>query len=113
MKKIVLSILIIMGVLVITGCDKYDSLKGKWKAPIEYQKVGKEEDYYLECNGKGYYDLTDKSGDLANASYKVSNTKVTFYDEGRQILAICKIKGNELDCSEKSYYSFKYIKVKD
>ena len=75
--------------------------------------VGGIEDYYLECDGKGYYDLTTKKEDLANASYTISKDTVTFYDEGRQVLAICKINSNELDCSKKSYYSFKYKRIEE
>lgn len=119
MKKI---LLIVLGLFVIVGCknNKYDTLKGKWKASSENQRVfenlgeivGGKEDYYLECDGKGHYDLTTKSEDLANARYKISGNNVTFYDEGREILAKCKINKNELDCSSKSYYAIKYTKLK-
>ena len=122
MKKIILSILIIISLFMIIGCkNKEDVLKGKWVANIENQKiyefddytVGKEEEYFLECDGKGHYDLTSISGDLANASYSIKNDTVTFYDEGREILGICVINNNELDCTKKSYYAYKYTKVEE
>ena len=120
MKKRIFSLLIVLGLFIITGCkDKYDSIKGTWKATLENQNiynigdetVGGKEEYSLKCDGKGHYDLTAKSGDLANASYTIKDNVVTFYDEGREILAICKINDNKLDCLEKSNYAFKYIKV--
>ena len=118
-KKIFLSLLVVFCLFMITGCNKNAVVKGKWKAIPANQKVynddgkivGGKEDYFLECDGKGYYDLKDSSGDLVNAGYKVSDSKVTFYDEGQKVLAICKISDNELDCSEKSYYAFKYTKI--
>lgn len=118
MKKVVSSVLVIISLFMITGCKKeesYDVLKGKWIATTENQRIyetsGGEEDYYLECDGKGHYDLTSDSGDLANARYSIKDNTVTFYDEGREVLGICKLNDDELDCSEKSYYSFKYTKV--
>ena len=123
MKKIVFSLLILVSVFMLAGCEKakYDVLKGTWEATAENQRIhefdtyttGGEEDYYLECDGKGHYDLTSASGNRANASYSIKNNTVTFYDEGRQVLGICKINDNELDCSEKSYYAFKYIKIEE
>ena len=123
-KKIIYSLLVVIGLFMITGCknsqDEYDVLKGKWKAIPENQNifeylgeiVGGREDYFLECDGNGYYDLKTKTEDLANASYTISdNNVVTFYDEGKEILGICKINDNELDCSKKSYYAFKYVKM--
>ena len=119
-NKIIYTLLIIVALIITTGCNnKYDIWKGIWIASIENQRVYEEdnvggiEDYYLKCNGKGLYDLTSNSGDLANARYKISNNVVTFYDEGREILAICKIKEDVLDCTEKSYYAVKYIKVNE
>ena len=123
MKKIIFSLLIIVSLFMITGCskDKDDILKGTWKATIENQKrykygddvVGGIEEYFLKCDGKGHYDLTSKSGDLANASYSIKDDTVTFYDEGREILGICTINNNELNCIKKSYYAFKYIKIEE
>lgn len=116
MKKIFCLFLIMC---FISGCSSEDSLKGKWKASIENQKVynfsdgtsrGGVEEYILECDGKGHYDLYSKSGNLANSYYKISKKSVTFFDEGRKVLAICKINNDELDCSEKSYYSTKYVR---
>ena len=98
-----------------------DKIQGKWIANKENQNVyqispnktrGGKEDYYLECN-KGSYSLKTKTDNLANAGYSIKKNTVTFYDEGKQILAICKINDNELDCSEKSYYAFKYTKVEN
>ena len=118
--KLIYSLLIISFIL-ITGCNnKTDILKGTWKASIENQNiykvgndtVGGQEDYYLECDGKGYYELKTKKEDLANASYKINKNTVTFYDEGKEILAICEINNNELDCSRRSNYAFRYIKIK-
>ena len=124
-NKIIYSFLIILSLFIITGCEnnngKYDAMKGTWKASIENQNfyqntdneiVGGKEDYYLKCDGKGFYDLTAKSGDLANARYSISNKTVTFYDEANIVLSVCKLNKKELDCSEKGYYAFKYIKIK-
>ena len=125
MKKIVISLVIVAITILMTGCivkkNNNDILKGNWIVTIENQRVyqigsnnetkGGKEDYYLECDGNGKYDLRTKTEDLANASYTISNNIVTFYDEGRQILAICKHNNNELDCNEKSYYAFKYTKI--
>ena len=121
MKKAIFSLFII-SLFIITGCkNKEDVLKGKWIATTDNQRIhefedyttGGEEDYYLECDGKGHYDLTSASGNRANAGYSIKGNTVTFYDEGRQVLGICKINDNELDCSEKSYYAFKYVKVEE
>ncbi|MBR5369705.1 MAG: hypothetical protein IK137_00195 [Bacilli bacterium] len=120
-KKIIYILILILGLFIITGCSKYDVMKGTWKASIENQNIhhdsdnevtGGKEDYYLKCDGEGNYDLTSKSGDLANARYVVDKNIVTFYDEGRELLSICKINGRELDCSIQSYYAFKYVKIK-
>lgn len=125
MKKRIISILIIVVTILMTGCNikknKSDILKGSWIATIENQRVyqigpnnetkGGKEDYFLECDGTGNYALRTKTQDLANASYTVSDNVVTFYDEGRQILAICKHNNKELDCNEKSHYAFKYTKI--
>lgn len=119
MKKILLIITLIFTVTtIITGCNnkKEDIIKGKWKANVENQRKNREnkekDEYVLECNGKGQYDLKKQNQDLANASYKIEKNTVTFYDEGRKILALCKLINNkELDCSEKSYYAYKYIKI--
>ena len=117
MKKILIISIIL---ITITGCGK-DSLKGKWEASTENQKIhqfvdgtsrGGIEKYILEIDGKGHYDLRQGNEDLANSYYKISNNKVIFYDEGRKELAKCKIDKNELDCKEKSYYSTKYTKLK-
>lgn len=127
MEKKYIYLLVIFAILLVTGCsnekNKFDLLKGDWKASPENQKVykigsdgetsGGKEDYILKCDGNGYYDLKTKTEDLANAHYTITDNIVTFYDEGRQILGICKINNNELDCSEKSYYAFKYTKVED
>jgi hypothetical protein len=120
-KKIILSLVIVLGLFMVTGCGKKeDNLKGKWKAIPSNQNVyqtdleetvGGKEDYFLECNGKGSYELKSKTEDYISGTYKVLKNKVTFYDEGRSVIAICKIDDKELDCSEKSYYAFKYTKV--
>ena len=99
-----------------------DLLIGMWVATPDNQNVyqigadnetrGGIEDYYLECREDGSYALRTKTSDLANASYMVSEDVVTFYDEGRQILAICRLNDLELDCSEKSYYAFLYTRKK-
>ena len=116
-----ISIIFFVTIIVVYGNSKSDVLKGKWKASVEDQIIhqfydgsirGGEEDYILECDGRGKYDLRDSSGDLANSGYTVSKNVVTFYDEGGKILAICKlVNNNELDCSQKSYYSIKYVRV--
>ena len=122
MKKSLFNLLVILSVItVITGCSinkKEDLLKGKWKATIEYQKdnrINKEkDDFILECNGKGLYDLRKNKEDLANANYTISKNNVKFYDESHNVLAICKLIDNkELDCNEKSYYAYKYIKIEE
>ena len=120
MKKIFITLTIISITTILSGCninkEKYDKLKGTWKAPIENQIVHdntkEKEEYILECDGKGLDDLRKNKQDLANSRYTIYNNKVTFYDEGRKILAICNIiNEKELDCSEKTYYSYKYIKI--
>lgn len=124
MRKKMFNLLIIVEIFILMGCgtdkDKYDALKGIWKSSIENQNiyniddgeiVGGKEDYFLKCDGRGYYELTTESEDLANARYTVLDNIVTFYDEGREILGICKINDNELDCTMKSYYAFKYTKI--
>lgn len=124
MKKITISIIIIITIILINGCrfkKNSDILKGKWLATPKNQRVyqigpnnetkGGKEDYYLECDGNGNYSLRTKTEDLANAGYTISKNTVTFYDEGRQILAICKYNDNGLDCNEKSFYAFKYEKM--
>ena len=119
-KNKLLSLFVVIILFAITGCgnSKYEALKGKWKASIDNQNVyndetiGGKEDYFLELDEDGSYELTTKSSDLANGRYTISNKNViTFFDEGREILGICKFNNNELDCSEKSYYAFKYIKI--
>ena len=121
--KIIFVLLGITCVLTICSCSaKKNSLTGKWRASIENQKIyktddgsakGGNKDYILECHDDGSYDLKEGQNDLANASYKITNDKTTFYDEGGQILAICKILDNDktLDCSEKSYYAIKYTRI--
>ena len=127
MKKIVITLMIvsviILTIVFIAKKNSHDILKGNWIATVENQRIhqigpnngtrGGKEDYYLECDGNGKYSLRTKTEDLANASYIVSENIATFYDEGRQILAICKCNNNELECNEKSYYAFKYTKVDD
>ena len=126
MKKVIISLIIIITSILMTGCSDNksndDILKGSWIATIENQRVyqidsnktkGGKEDYFLECDGNGNYALKTKTEDLANAGYTISDNTVTFYDEGRQLLAICKYNNKELDCNEKSYYAFKYTKIEN
>ena len=121
--KTIFALLVITFILIISGCStKKNHLTGKWVASTENQKTyqmddgsikGGNEEYILECYDDGSYDLKEGENDLANARFKISNDKVTFYDEGSQILAICKILDNNkiLDCSEKSYYAIKYTRI--
>ncbi|MBQ6286017.1 MAG: hypothetical protein IJK67_06920 [Bacilli bacterium] len=127
MKKQILGILLI-GILVIglTGCsnekNKYDSLKGDWIATTENQNVyqtgangetsGGKEDYILKCDGNGNYSLNTSNKKIAKGSYSISDKAITFKDDGNMTIGLCKLVDNkELDCSEKSQYAFKYIKV--
>ena len=122
-KKALYSLLIILVLVIFTGCNskKEDILKGKWKAAIEDQKiynidgevVGGEEEYILECDGKGSYDMTSISSDLVSGTYTISKNTVTFKDESREVIAICDIKDKKLDCSKKAYYAKKYVKVEE
>lgn len=111
--------MLLLFLVIISGCsNKNDLIKGDWKATTEDQKVyddkGGIKEYILKCYSDGSYDLKEGEQDLANSTYKISKDIVTFYDEGKEILAICQLQKNNtiLDCQKKSYYSFKYTKIK-
>ena len=126
-KKVLLSLLVIIGLFSIIGCrnnkkDKYDILKGTWKATPENQYVvqidsdgntfGGKEDYLLKCDGNGNYSLSIQEKEMAKGSYTISNNDITFKDDANMMISLCKlIDDNELDCSKKSQYAFKYIKI--
>ena len=123
MKKIIFFLIIVNSIILMVGCSdkKNDILKGIWVATPKNQRVyqigpnktkGGKEKYFLECDN-GKYTLRTKTEDLANASYTISDNIVTFYDEGRQILGICKHKNKELDCNETSHYAFKYKRLEN
>ena len=105
-KKLMFSLIIVVALVIVTGCnnkEKEDSLKGRW--------VSENENYYLISDGKGHYDVKTDEEDYVSAIYSISKNKVTFYDEGRDVLAICKLNSNELDCTEKYNYATKYVRV--
>lgn len=124
--KLKIKTILIYGILIlgITGCGKnHDVLKGEWIATIDNQniyqidgdgnKIGGKEDYILECNGKGSYILNLEDNHTENGTYIISkNNKITFKDDNSMLIGICELlNDNELECSEKSTYAFKYTKI--
>lgn len=110
-------------ILAITGCTKnFDILKGEWIATTDNQniyqtdgdenKIGGKEDYMLECDGKGSYILNLEDNKTKTGTYTISkDNKITFKDDNSMLIGICELSNdNELNCSEKSTYAFKYTK---
>lgn len=127
-KKIFIIIFAFFMVITITGCDtkekkEYDVLRGQWKASIEHQnvyqtgpneeRIGGKEEYILNFDGNGNYSISDQKKEFAKGSYTILDNAITFKDDGNMVIGLCKLIDNkELDCSEKSQYAFKYIRVK-
>lgn len=123
-RRIFIIILFLFIATTLTGCGtKKDELYGKWIAKPEDQlvfyinakdSVGGKEDYILDINGKGGFNLTLEKKETKKGKYTIEDKTVTFKDEKDLLIAICKIKEEkELDCREKSTYSIKYTKKED
>ncbi len=119
MKRVFLLINLFFLLLLVTACDKSDDLKGNWSAKKEDQikmmlnnkgdTFGGNEDYLLECDGKGNYTLTLEEGKKENGTYQINEDKsVIFQTSDKLIKEKCTlISNNELACE---YYSSKYVK---
>ena len=124
MKNNILKLLAISFIfLTIVGCNKKEkeinenTIKGKWIATTEnqnqYIKKGKEKyggknDYYLECTNNSFTLKIDDNNTI-KGTYTISDSnQITFIDEEEYTLAICDLINNEIDCSKKSTYAFKY-----
>ena len=124
-KKIVISLLLVIGLFLITGCnndEELDALKGKWKASIEHQNVyqvddaetiGGKDDYILECDGKGNYTITISDTDAYKGSYTIDDNSIIVKDDVNMVIGMCTLVSNkEIDCKEQSHYAYKYTKIK-
>lgn len=125
MKKMTFTCLLyIIMIIGITGCNNnFDSLKGTWIANTDDQiilqingdgdTIGGNEDYILECDGKGNYTITLDNDQTKSGTYIIEKDKnITFKDESNLLLGTCRLsENNEIYCDETSMaYAFKYTK---
>ncbi len=120
-KSLSLILLITPIILLITGCNKTDNLKGTWIAKPKDQSVyivdyidgkkvtrGGKSSYYLTLDGKGNYQL-EMGNYNEKGTYVLKEKNITFIKEDNTISETCKVKNNELHCSK---YATLYSKEK-
>ncbi len=120
-KSLSLILLITPIILLITGCNKTDNLKGTWIAKPKDQSVyivnyidgkpitqGGKISYYLTLDGKGNYQL-EMGNYNEKGTYVLKEKNITFIKEDNTISETCKVNSNELHCNK---YATLYSKEK-
>lgn len=120
MKRYYLTfIIIIVAILLISGCKKKDVLYGTWVAAPENQivykldgdnDVGGKTDYTLKCDGFGNYELFLTEPKVIKGTYTIKDDLVTFMDDTKMVVGLCEVSKTEIDCDNPAFYAIKYIK---
>ena len=95
MKKILLSLLLVVSVISITGCKKENSIVGKWEI-----KIGKNSYVYtFKEDGTCEYNVT---GTIMKCTYKTNKDKLSIKYDGDTVSfdTTYSIKGNKLNVKD-------------